>query len=87
MEGIGYLAQVGTGVLGLLRIRSDRLVSSRGVGESPSLFAFRFRLCRAIVVHVCVTVLSFAFSVSLALGYGGSFTCAAQRRKGPSHLC
>ena len=40
MEGIGYLAQVGTGVLGLLRIRSDRLVSSRGVGvpgESPSL--------------------------------------------------
>ena len=37
MEGIGYLAQVGTGVLGLLRIRSGRLVSSRGVGESPSL--------------------------------------------------
>ena len=33
-----------------------------------------FRLRRAIFVHVCATVLSFAFSVSLALGYGGPFT-------------
>ena len=85
MEGIGYLAQVGTGVLGLLRIRSDRLVSSRGVGESPSRLAFCFRLCRAIFVHVCATVLSFAFSVSLALGYGGSFTFTHTRRRSRSH--
>ena len=60
------------------------LCRCRGEGRCEPL-AVCFRLRRAIFVHVCATVLSFAFSVSLALGYGGPFTFIHTHRHACSH--
>ena len=57
VEGVGCLAQVGTGALGLLRIRSS---SRRGRCE-PLALCFSPR--RAILVHICSSLVSSLFHI------------------------